>query len=340
MSDSNHSSPRVEILECTLRDGAYAIDFQFTAEDTRNICKALEEAGFLKIEIGHGLGLGASGPQCGVAAATDEEYIDAAASVLKKAQFGTFFIPGIGKNEHLTMAKNHGMSFVRIGTNITEHERAKESIEHAKKLGLHVSYNAMKSYAVPPDEFVRRMKQTVEWGADVVYLVDSAGGMLPHEVRDYSRRLKETCGVPVGFHGHNNFMLAIANNLAAMESGAHYIDTTLMGMGRSSGNAQTEIMLVVLEKLGITTNLDRFKTMEVGQKYIAPRVRTGVPPIEIVTADALFHSSFMPRIDKAVAEFHVDPKVLIMEVSAIDKVNPSQDLIMKSAEKIAHRRHS
>ena len=83
----------VHILETTLRDGSYAINFSFTTADTATISRELEQCGFQYIEIGHGFGLNASNAGCGKAAATDEEYLASAASVVKKAKFGMFCIP-------------------------------------------------------------------------------------------------------------------------------------------------------------------------------------------------------------------------------------------------------
>lgn len=328
----------VQILECTLRDGSYAVDFQFTAHDTAVIAAALEDAGFDMIEIGHGVGLGASTPETGIAAATDEEYVRAAAKTLKKARFGAFFIPGLGTNEHLDMARDHGMSFIRIGTNVTRSEEARPFIEYACRLGFDVSYNAMKSYAVPAEEFRRRMVEAARWGAETVYLVDSAGGMMPHEVREYVSRLRDDVGATrIGFHGHNNFGLANANALAAIEAGAAMIDTTLLGMGRSSGNTQTEVMLVLLQKLGYDTGVDVLKAMDAGERLIAPRITggTGVSALDVTLGAAQFHSSFLPRIDKACARYGIDPKLLVREVSKVDIVNPSQALIMSIAERCA-----
>ena len=143
----------VELLECTLRDGSYAIDYTFTAKDTSQICRALQGAGFPLIEIGHGTGLGSTEYGPDPAAESDETYLKAAADVLDESQFGMFFLPEFGRKYHLDMASDYGMGFVRIGTDITNTDFGRESVEYAKKKGFYVSYNLMKSYAVPPDEF-------------------------------------------------------------------------------------------------------------------------------------------------------------------------------------------
>ena len=110
----------VALLECTLRDGSYAINFQFTASDTKIIAKGLEDAGFRLIEVGHGVGLRASVSGYGAAAATDTEYLEAAASVLTKARFGMFCIPGIAQLEDVDLCASYGAKFIRIGTNVTD----------------------------------------------------------------------------------------------------------------------------------------------------------------------------------------------------------------------------
>jgi len=330
---------KLEILECTLRDGSYPIAYQFTVEDTAVIAAGLEEAGFRKIEVGHGLGLGASTPEIGVAAATDEEYLDAASSVLKEAGFGMFFIPGIADENHLDLAAKYNMDFVRVGTNITESDDAERYIKHAKDLGMEVFSNLMKTYVLPPGEAVKRAIDVDRWGADVVVVVDSAGGMLPQDVAGYVRLFKEHVGAAVGFHGHNNFQLAIANALAAIEAGAIIVDTSLRGMGRSAGNAQTEVLVTVLDKMGINLGIDIRKTMDLSERLIAPLVREhGVDDIAVTSGYALFHSSYLKIIYKVALEMNLDPRDLIVRVSEIEKVRVTDELATKVAEEIKRER--
>ena len=331
----------IDVLECTLRDGSYPIAYQFTAHDTALIASGLESAGFKYIEIGHGLGLGASGPKHGQAAASDEAYLEAAASVLTRALFGMFFIPGIGTSAHLRMAADRKMGFVRIGTNVNETEQGEPFIKEAKQLGMQVSANLMKTYAAPFDEVVRRCVKLAEWGADIVCVVDSAGGMLPDEVRRYVGELCRAVPAKIGFHGHNNLQLAVANSLVALEAGAHIVDTTLRGLGRSSGNAQTEVLVMILEKLGCNPGLDVYKTMDLGEKVISPMARgRGVDPIEVTTGYALFHSSFLQTVFRAAQDARIDPRELIIRVSEIDKIKVTDELARKIAAEISSARKS
>lgn len=338
---TNHHRP-VELLDTTLRDGGYHIDFQFTAEDTADLCAGLEDAGYRAIEIGHGLGLGASGPKYGVAAATDEEYIEAAARSLKTARFGAFLIPGIGTLEHLERARKLGMHFVRVGTNVNESHKARPFIERARELGYEVWMNLMKSYAVPAAEFAKIAGQTARWGAQTVVIVDSAGTMLPAQVRDFVTRTKDACDAKVGLHAHNNLHMAAANSLEAVEAGADSIDVTLRGMGRSSGNAQSDVILALFSRLGLPAGPDIFKTMDLSEQLIAPRLNKrgqGCDPEEVVLGLAGFHSQYMPLIEEAARAFGVDFRELIVAVSAEDQIKPTRELVFAKAEALfkAHR---
>jgi 4-hydroxy-2-oxovalerate aldolase len=320
-------------MECTLRDGSYAIDFQFTAEDTYRICRGLDQAGFGWIEIGHGFGMGASGAQFGEAAASDEQYLRAAAAACREARFGMFFLPGIARHEHLDLAHSYGMGFVRIGTNISRSAEARPYIEHARRLGMTVAYNAMKSYAAPAPELAVRLKQAADWGADLVYVVDSAGGMLPAEVSAYVRQVCDLVPVPVGFHGHNNMQLAVANCLAAIDAGSRMVDTTLQGIGRGGGNAQTEVLVVVLEKLGYALGIDLFQTYDLGEQAVTPLMKRaqGISSLDLTLGRAQFHSSYLPLIEQVAEETGMDPRQLICDVSRVNRENPTAELIRQVA---------
>ena len=326
---------KLDVLECTLRDASYSIDFQFDVNDTAIIARLLEDAGFRFIEIGHGVGLDASEMGKGVAASTDEEYLKVASENIKKAKFGMFFIPGIGKRESIDLAVDYGMEFIRIGTNITQVDEAEEYIKLAKKYDMYTSSNLMKTYAITPQEALEQARKVVEWGVDIVTVVDSAGGMLPHEVKEYIGLMHDNLDVRLGFHGHNNFTLGVANTLAAIEAGATIVDSTLQGLGRSAGNTPTEILLIVLEKLGYDLPYDIGKTLAIGEKYIKPLIKKqGIDPLDIVSGYALFHSSFTKTVFDTAEEEGVDPLDLIVEVSKIDKVTVSKEIAEKAAEKM------
>ena len=325
----------MRILETTLRDGSYAINFQFTASDTALIASALEKAGFDLIEIGHGVGLHASESGKGVAVETDEAYLRAAAEVLTKARFGMFCIPGIARLEDIDMAAEYGMGFIRIGTNVTQVEESEEFIARAKKRGMFISANFMKSYAMEPKKFAEKAELTQKFGSDVLCIVDSAGGMLPSDLEVYFYAVQDVCDIPLAFHGHNNFGLAVAHTLRAVELGAVIVDSSLQGMGRSAGNTPTEILVATLKRMGIDLGIDPLEVMDIGEKYIRPLIRRrGLGSLDVVGGYAQFHSSYMGIIRQYSSKYRIDPRALIIGVCELDKVNAPPELVERVAQRI------
>lgn len=327
-----------KILECTLRDGSYEIDFQFSENDTINICSALDDAGFELIEVGHGVGLGASEKNIGIALESDETYMQAAANSVSKGQWGMFAIPGIAELRHLEMAQVYGMDFVRIGSTIEDFPNSEPFICSAKRKGMMTCINFMKSYAADPEELSRVARDAFDMGVDAVYVVDSAGGMLPNEVKLYVEAIKaEKCDAVIGFHGHNNLGLGIGNALAAIEAGASIVDTSLQGFGRSAGNTTTEQMIGCLARMGLEGDIDPISVMDIGESLIKPMIeKRGLTSIDTVSGMALFHSSYMPIIHDMSVKYRVDPRQLIASVCSEDIVNAAPELVERHAQLIAN----
>lgn len=331
----------ITILDSTLRDGSYEVNFSFTISDTSLICQKLEDAGVEFIEVGHGLSMGAGDhPQwAGISHTSDEEYMIAANNALKKAKFGMFFFPEISKMERIDLAARHGMGFIRIGTNVTEVSSSEPYIKKAKAGGLFVTANYMKSYALRPEDLAQQVKLSEKYGADVVYLVDSAGCMFPEDIRRYFFAIRKVSQIKLGFHGHDSLGLAVANSLVAAEIGFSFIDATLQGLGRSGGNASTEVLVAALSKKGYDTGIDFLKLLDVGETYIQPRLkRKGRQRLDVVAGFAGFHSSFLPLVTKCAKQYEVDPAVLMIEVSKKERVSVNEGLLNEVAKEIKNNR--
>ena len=321
-----------KLLDCTLRDGSYEVNFSFTANDTSIICKELEDAGVEFIEIGHGVGLGATERTPQKAIQSDEEYMIAAKETLNRAKWGMFCIPGVAALEDIDVAARHNMGFLRVGTDVNKVETSRPFIERAKKHGMMVAANYMKSYATTPKEFSRLARLSQDYGADCVYIVDSCGGMLFREIRAFYDAIREVTDIPVGFHGHNNLGLANSNSVLAAEIGIEYLDSTLQGLGRSSGNAITESLVLSLLKSGIDMGVDYMRLIQAGQRYIRPLIRKcGHRAVDVIAGFAEFHSSYMPHVQNISSKYRINPLVLMIEMSKVDKV----DVTLKKLEEVA-----
>ena len=237
------------ILDTTIRDGSYAVDFKFTCGDVKNAVSKLVKLGIEYIEIGHGQGLNASSPEYGISLCSDAEYLDAAMEVAGDAKIGMFCIPGIARPEDIVSAHTHGLSFVRIGISADNVEKALPYIEAAKNVGVVPMVNFMKTYINSPDVFAKKAHVAWQYGAEVIYMVDSAGCMLPSEISEYVAAIRNISKeIKIGFHGHNNLGMAVANSLYCEELGVDYIDCTFQGLGRSIGNTSTEMFVMALKR--------------------------------------------------------------------------------------------
>lgn len=326
---------RVNVLDNTLRDGSYAVDFRFTADDTAAICSGLERAGVHYIEVGHGAGLGATERNIFPAAASDVEYLEAAQSSLTTSRFGMFCNPAIASLDHIDLAVSYGMGFIRVGIDVTAVAETRRYIEHAKQLGLFTTCNLMKSYAVPPRQWAEAAIQAEGYGADVVYLVDSAGCMFPENIGEYVDALRERSEVQLGFHGHDNLGVANYNSLYAADHGASFVDGSLQGLGRRPGNAATELLAAALDKRGYDTGIDMLELLQVGFESTRPLLGpAGIEPLDVVSGYAGFHSNFLPKVLSAAEEFDVDPAPLIIELCEIDRCSVRDEDLRRIAMRL------
>lgn len=329
-----------KILDCTLRDGSYEVDFGFTTEDTRRICAALDALGIPMIEVGHGVGLGASSRGHGVAAATDVEYLQAASESVTTATWGAFCIPGIAEMSDIDMAADLGMGFIRIGCDVHDVASSLRFVERARTAGLYVFANFMKSYAVSSKTFADAAAQSVAAGTQCVYLVDSAGGMLPSEISLYTREVRNRLPeIQLGFHGHDNLGLSVANSLHCASLNYDVIDTTLQGIGRSAGNTPTERFVAGLIRSGYSVGFDPIDVMEAGEELVRPLLTTtGIDSLDTVSGLGLFHTSYMSRVLKTARQYRVDPRRLILELTSRDVVSAPEELLRECAETVAQFR--
>ncbi|MGA8764873.1 MAG: hypothetical protein WB562_18535 [Candidatus Sulfotelmatobacter sp.] len=327
---------RVTILECTLRDGSYAVDFKFTENDTEILARVLGRLGFKWIEVGHGVGLGAAAAGKGAMPTTDERLIESAKRAAPNAKIGCFFIPGIGTADQLRAARAAGLDFVRIGYNAPEIEEAYPYLTLARELGLTPCLNFMKTYGISPESFGEKAKAGADAGAEVVYCVDSAGSMFPEDVRKYLSAARERCSCKLGFHGHSNLQFAVANSVEAVRCGASFIDSTLYGLGRSAGNVPTEVAVAVFNNLGIETGIDLFEVMDAAEEFLGPMMSQMqlYDMMSVAMGYSQFHSSFLPKVASAARKHGVELRRLVVAMGKLDPVNLDDDNLDRVARNL------
>ena len=330
----------IHIVDSTLRDGSHALSHQFVAEQVARIAKGLDDAGVEVIEVSHGDGLGGSTINYGFSKQPEVEWLKAASSVIKKGKLAILLLPGIGTKEDLKMAGDFGAKVARIATHVTEADISEQHIGLAKKIGMKAVGFLMMAHMAPPEKLAEQGKLMESYGADVVYVVDSAGALLPTTVRERIRTLRNAVKVDVGFHGHNNLSLAVANSLTAIEEGARWIDGCTCGMGAGSGNTATEVLAAVLDKMGYESSIDLWKIMDVAEDLVRPIM---LKPVRIGKASltmgyAGIYSSFLLHAEKAAQQFGVDSRDILMEIGRRKAVGGQEDMIVEVAMALAEKK--
>ena len=326
-----------EILDVTLRDGSHAMSHAFTPQQVRETARGLDAAGVRYFEVSHGDGLGGSSLQYGLSAHNELELIEAAADECTQAEVSVLLIPGIGVKGDLQDAVKAGAKMVRVATHVTEADVAAQHIALGRELGLKTVGFLMMSHMASTEKIVEQAKLFESYGAEVIYVTDSAGHMLPQDVTDRISALKQSVECEIGFHGHNNLSMAMANTVAAVEAGATYIDGSLRALGAGSGNTQTEVMVAVLERLGYNTGIDLYKIMDVANDTVAPFM----PRPQEITGSSLVmgysgvYSSFLLHTNVAAKRFGVDERDILLELGRMKAVGGQEDLIYDVAQGLA-----
>jgi 4-hydroxy-2-oxovalerate/4-hydroxy-2-oxohexanoate aldolase len=322
---------RIVLHDNCLRDGMHPKRHQITIEQMIAVASALDAAGVPLIEVTHGDGLGGASVNYGFPAASDEQYLRAVIPRMQRAKISALLLPGIGTVEHLHLAHDCGVTTVRIATHCTEADVSEQHIRCARKLGLDTVAFLMMAHMVPPPELARQGKLMEGYGAQCVYVTDSAGYMLPEDVTARVGALRAALApeTQIGFHGHHNLGMGIANSLAAIEAGAVRIDGSAAGLGAGAGNTPLEVFNAVATRMGIQTGVDVFKLMDVAEDLIVPLMDQ---PIRIdrdslILGYAGVYSSFLLFAKRAGAKYGVPSADILVELGRMKTVGGQEDMI-------------
>jgi 4-hydroxy 2-oxovalerate aldolase len=334
-------STPVTLVDSTLRDGSHAKRHQISVDEVVAVASALDAAGVDVIEVSHGDGLGGASFNYGFSLADEYELIEAAVGAVETARIAVLMLPGIGVKEDLERARGLGASVVRIATHCTEADVSPSHIALARELGFKTAGFLMMAHMNTPEGLLEQAKIMEAAGAELVYVTDSAGALMPDGVKARVEALRGglDAGTEVGFHGHENLSLAIANSMVAVESGATWIDGCTCGLGAGAGNAPTEILTAVFEKLGVDVNARVWEMMDAADDVVRPIMDRPqiVDRASLILGYAGVYSSFLLHAERAGERFHVSTKDILVEVGNRKAVGGQEDLIIEIAAELAAR---
>ena len=333
---------KIVLHDMTLRDGMHAKREQIAIDQMVRVATALDEAGVPLMQVTHGAGLGGNSIQHGRALHTNEQYLDAVTAKVKKARVSVLLIPGLGTMKELESAHACGARAVHCATHCTEADTARQHIGFARKLGMDTSGFLMMAHLNSPEGIVEQGLLMESYGANVIYVTDSAGFMLPDDVRARVGGLRGALKpeTEIGFHGHHNLGMGIANSIAAIEEGATRIDASLAGLGAGAGNAPLEVFVAVCDRLGIETGTDLFKLMDAAEDLVVPMmdqpVRIGRDALTLGFAGV--YSTFLLHAKRAADRFGVPARDILVELGRKKMIGGQEDMIEDTAMTMAKTR--
>lgn len=337
----NLQGKHVTLHDMSLRDGMHAKRHQISIDEMIAVACGLDDAGMPLIEVTHGDGLGGASVNYGFPAHSDEEYLTAVVPKMKQAKISVLHVPGIGTLDHIRMAHDLGVSTIRIATHCTESDISEQHIGMSRDLGLDTVGFLMMAHMVSERELVSQALAMESYGANCIYCTDSAGYMLPDEVSLKITALRRALKpeTEIGFHGHHNLAMGIANSLSAIEAGAERIDGSVAGLGAGAGNTPLEVLCAVLHRMGAEDHIDLYKIMDVAEDLIVPMMDQ---PIR-VDRDSLtlgyagVYSSFLLFAKRAGERYGVSPRDLLVELGRRGTVGGQEDMIEDLALTMAAR---
>ncbi|MGW5019860.1 4-hydroxy-2-oxovalerate aldolase [Streptomyces cacaoi] len=330
----------VRVTDSSLRDGSHAKQHRFTAEHVRSIVAALDDAGVPVIEVTHGDGLGGSSFNYGFSHTPEQELIATAVKTARRARIAFLMLPGLGVKDDIRAAADNGAAVCRIATHCTEADIADQHFGLAREIGLETVGFLMMAHSRPPEELARQARRMADAGCECVYVVDSAGALMLEEVSDRIAAIRDAVGgdgVQVGFHGHENLGLGVANSVLAVRAGALQIDGSTRRFGAGAGNTPVEAFAAVAERLGIRTGIDVLKIVDAAEDVVLPvmdeECRLG--RLELMMGYAGVYSSFLKHADRQARRYGVSGAEILLRAGERELVGGQEDQLIDIAMELA-----
>ncbi|MBD3654959.1 MAG: 4-hydroxy-2-oxovalerate aldolase [Marinobacter sp.] len=333
---------KVILHDMCLRDGMHAKREQISIDQMIKVATAMDDAGVPYLQVTHGAGLGGNSLQHGFALASNEEYIHAVSSRMKQAKVSVLLIPGLGTMDELRSAYEAGARSVHVATHCTEADTSPQHIACARELGMDSTGFLMMAHLNDPKGLAEQGKLMESYGAQTVYITDSAGYMLPADVRARVQALRDVLKpeTEIGFHGHHNLGMGIANSIAAIDAGATRIDGSVAGLGAGAGNTPLEVFAAVCERMGIETGVDVFKLTDVAEEIIVPMMDhiVRIDRESLALGYAGVYSTFLLPAKRAAERYGVPARDILVELGRKKMIGGQEDMIDDTAMTMARER--
>ncbi|MEU1801728.1 4-hydroxy-2-oxovalerate aldolase [Streptomyces sp. NPDC019937] len=329
----------VRIIDTTLRDGSHAVAHRFTETQVRDTVRALDAAGMEWIEVSHGDGIGGSSFNYGFSGTDEMSLINAAREESRRAKIAVLLVPGIGTVDDLKRAYDAGAEMVRVATHCTEADVSPQHFAVARELGMETAGFLMMAHKTDPENLAKQARIMIDAGCQAPYVTDSAGALLMDDARARFEALVAEAGDEawVGYHGHQNMGLGVANSVIAHQAGVRYIDGSLCALGAGAGNSPTEVLGAVFDRLGVATGLDAGLLLDAAEEVVRPYLSRW-PKMDrnaIVQGWAGVYSSFLLHAERAAERYKVPAHAILRRCGERGYVGGQEDMIIDIAIALA-----
>jgi 4-hydroxy 2-oxovalerate aldolase len=329
----------IRITDSSLRDGSHAIAHQFTVDQVASIVEGLDRAGVPVIEVSHGDGLGGSSFNYGFGRENERDLVAVAAKTATQAKIACLMLPGVGVTDDIRAAADLGASVIRIATHCTEADVSVQHFTLAREIGLETVGFLMMAHSQPPEVLAAQARIMADAGCQCVYVVDSAGALVLEQVAERVAAVGAELGddAQVGFHGHENLALGIANSVYAIRAGASQIDGCTRRFGAGAGNTPTEALVAVCDKLGIKTGVDTLTLFDVAEEVVRPVMleEPALSRLALVMGYAGVYSSFLRHAYRAGERYGVSGADILMEAGRRKLIGGQEDQLIEIAVSLA-----
>lgn len=243
---------KIQVLDCTLRDGGYYTNWDFDKEIVLEYCSAMENLPVDYVEIGYrSIALDGYLGEFFYCPIYLMEYLKTLMPSKKIAIILNEKDIRIGHLDQLLDPCKGYVDLIRVAVDPKNFVRALELAKEIKKKGFELAFNVMYMSNWKKDKMFLNQLDQIDDLVDYFYMVDSYGGVFPTDIEGIVEMVKERTSVPIAFHGHNNLELALINTITALKTGCIMVDSTITGMGRGAGNLKTELLMTYLASKGL-----------------------------------------------------------------------------------------
>jgi 4-hydroxy 2-oxovalerate aldolase len=259
----------VNIVDCTIRDGGIMNNWQFTFETVRQMLIANTKAQVEYMECGYRCNKDMFSPAdygrwkfC-----NEDDMKRVIDGIDTNIKFSVMVDIGRCLESDILPKEKSIFHTTRLACYVHQADETLKMAQHCIASGYETFINIMAVSIAPMQTIINFLQRIQEIDVKGVYVSDTFGSFTIHQAEELVRLYKTICPTKViGFHGHNNQQMALANTLLAMNSGATFLDGTYFGMGRGAGNCPLELLLPQVSK----EKYDVRALLPVIEEYIEP----------------------------------------------------------------------